>query len=384
MNTFIHKPIITLYLFLLILIPINASDNGSAKVKEMKVTLNTPLESVNYKGQMGVRIDVFGINIKGDNPLFMAQALDSRVKLPLPTDQKNLKITKNSQTIARMSFEFPNNELQKYFGMGEHKVYFRFLITSFRNTNQLFIEGSFIQKQVILVLNDPETVDPFEEDKAANEKILKSEYSWDLLTDGDDEKLLKYADVFLKFYRKFPEGFIKKPGLRGIVFIKNIKWMGYKVGAGFDRNEMTLICDVNNARSSAETIEYALQHEFFHIMENIHYKSKYTNEKNRKKLNPRGFKYPSSGAMKYIASPDADPLAEHPSPGFVSRYATSDMYHGQTETYCFLIIPVKYKRAVAWKDKYIMEKFRQLRLFLAEISDGFTDEYFDALYDSGD
>lgn len=227
-------------------------------------------------------------------------------------------------------------------------------------------------------------------EKARNQPLrYQGSYRWKFLTSKDDKKLDQYVKAFANRWNKLPVGFIKKIGLKGVLFVKDLRFGGLKIGAGFGYHEMILFINVVSERTKIDTIEHLYLHELFHIMQIKYYaKRNFIDFRKWKKLNPANQTYYKGGALAMIRNNKHRRnffFADHPTKGFVNNYAWSDHWHDVTETFCYLMVTNLYHKAIRWTkyDKIIAAKFKYLKKGLKNLYPGLNDGYFKRIHGVG-
>lgn len=222
--------------------------------------------------------------------------------------------------------------------------------------------------------------------KTQNIKRFQGQYRWNFLSSKDDKVLDQYVKCFVENWEIFPTEFIKKSGLRAIVFVRNLKFANTRVGGGFDVSDSVVFVNLATQFYSKEYALHIVYHEFFHLLQNKFYSpGEFLDYKKWRSLNAPGVKYYPGGAMAMIRknSKRFSYFFEKPKiKGFVTQYARADFYHDPTELFCYLFIDENYTKLKKWMktDKYLRQKTEYLIECLNKISPIFSFEYFDAVY----
>ena len=221
-------------------------------------------------------------------------------------------------------------------------------------------------------------------EKAKNQpKAYGGSYRWNFLTSKDHDLLEKYVQSFITGWKKLPPEFVTKVKLRGVVFVKDLTFAGFRVGGGFGLEEMILFINVIGPFPGEEYVQHIYFHEFFHVLQNKFHG--FIDYEKWAALNEKKEAYYPGGAMAMIRDHQGDPLyffREHKKKGFVNNYAYSDVYHDVTETYCYLMITPFYSRALGWmkKDSILEKKMKYLKQSLQSLYEPFNKDYFDSIH----
>lgn len=215
------------------------------------------------------------------------------------------------------------------------------------------------------------------------------DYTWDFLSFWDDLVLDPHVDALTRFWPKIPAAFVRRVGLNGILFVKNLRWNGLQV-YGFELGDVVLFVNLTLGgwpNYPGDTwFEYGLFHEFFHVVQNRLLSDKrFIDYGEWKKLNAPGASYHAGGSAGILQEVGGDINRlheEHPAPGFVSRYATADEWHDTTETFCTLLVTSRWRKAQEWvkSDGSLKQKLDYLRRALERIDPTFTEDYVRSLH----
>lgn len=389
---------------------------GQVEIGSMEIKTDTPLVSEINKGKKGIRVRAGDITVTGyqGKPLTFVLAVVKQEDTLV--DYAVFESEKNISHFQEVSLELNNSELQNLFGRGSHQVYVVFYIQVVQDTEIQIIPGSYQARAVTIDLQSDKVVDRHVVDRIHNEETIRAKavtdpkyrsllslaekydlvigirdftigskatkeiYSWDFLTEADDKLLDRYVAVLIKHWPKLPVDFVKKTGLKAIVFVKNIYYSGEKVGGGFDVNDRIIICTVtDNFRE--DTIQHVLFHEYMHLIDNLMYGSRLFDNQKWAALNPPGTKYSHRGALDMIRENFSFIAEEHPQAGFLNGYCLADIYQDKAEIFSYLFIEAYYRKAQMWmkSDKYLSDKFKFMKEALRSISLEFTEEYFDKI-----
>ncbi|NPV00988.1 MAG: hypothetical protein HPY53_06375 [Brevinematales bacterium] len=199
---------------------------------------------------------------------------------------------------------------------------------------------------------------------------VKETGSYKNLADADKEKLTeKYFPALILALKRYPPEFIKKTGLKGVVFVKEIIFLDQPVGGHFDFSEKLIFITVNLSES---WVSHVFAHEFMHYIDNWKYNPNLLQE--WKALNAPGTKYSDKSPYNLT---DINTFKEHPQEGFLNGYSMNDIYQDRAEIFAAMMTPAEYSDAIKWieNDPYLKKKFDKIKKEMSAIYPAFFDYY---------
>jgi|GEM_PF-3228139 len=215
---------------------------------------------------------------------------------------------------------------------------------------------------------------------------FQGQYRYNFLTNADDPVLDKFIESFVENFEIFSPKFIKKSGLRALVFTKDITFAHIRVGGGFEMTDSMLFINIPKRFYSSEYTQYIIYHEFFHLLQNrFPYPHQFINYRKWQSLNAPGVRYYPGGALAMLKKYRSIPgyfFQKPKTKGFVTQYGRTDYFHDPTEIFCCLFIETKYKKLRKWmrSDRYLRRKVDYLLECLNRISPVYSLKYFDEMY----
>lgn len=222
--------------------------------------------------------------------------------------------------------------------------------------------------------------------KTQNIRRFQGQYRYKFLTSADDPVLDKFVESFVENFEIFSPKFIKKSGLRALVFARDITFANIKVGGGFEMTDSVLYINIPKRFYTSEYTQYIIYHEFFHLLQNrFPYPHEFINYKKWRSLNAPGVKYYPGGALAMLRAYKSKRGYFFQKPkikGFVTQYGRTDYFHDPTEIFCCLFIESKYSKMRTWmkSDRYLRRKVDYLLECLNRISPVHSLEYFDTMH----
>ena len=205
-----------------------------------------------------------------------------------------------------------------------------------------------------------------------------------LAKEGDYNELHRYMVKFDEEFDKYPERFLRKTKLRGIAFASDVilEEGGQKRTAIPDYSEEILIFDYKRGDHGDTYQRHVMHHEFYHMIEEEFNKSAYWKDPHWNKLNNGNSIYGNGGAgVQHLSDMS---IFNHPSTGFVTKYAMSSIEEDKAEVFAALFISDEYKKMMEWSrdDKVLLSKIQYMKNFLKSIDSEFTEEYWKRLHGS--
>ncbi len=387
---------------------------GQATVGSLDVRVGVSLPSPVNRGAEGILVRAHDVAVKGSEgkSLRFVAAAYQQGNDNVPTDYLDAKATRDVSTWETLELELPYSSLLAAFGKGSRSIFVIFYILDLGGLTQT-IPGSYLVRPVTIDLQGGQLGDRREADQRSNEAVIRSKfergsqyrallevaaaydltvvvrqltmgtkatrthYSWEVLADGDDGILDRYVQVLVREWVKLPVDFVKKTGLRGVVFVKNLTYDGVKVGGGFDVDDRLIICAVEGSFGD-ENIQHALFHEYMHVIDNLLCCRDHFDNAAWNGLNHPDATYSDKGALDMIREDFAQIAQDHPAPGFLNGYCRADIYQDKAEVFSYLLVGPYYRRAESWlsQDVHLARKFEFMKRALRALSPSFTEEYF--------
>lgn len=204
---------------------------------------------------------------------------------------------------------------------------------------------------------------------------------WKYLSEKDNDLLSKYAVILEKSWRKYPEGFVKKSGIRALALVKNLKVQRQRRFAMPDPYGEMLYLDIQSFRFGESYCEHVIHHEFYHMIEQEFNGDMYYKDPEWNRLNDGAFRYGEGG--KYMRDPGQS-WKEHPVQGFVNGYATSALEEDKAEVFAYLFTTVEFAKIRDWirNDRILQNKYHYMIRFLNSKSSIIDESYFIKMHDS--
>lgn len=214
-------------------------------------------------------------------------------------------------------------------------------------------------------------------------KDMQAEYTWRWPDDRDDEALAITVSRLRLALSRYPPDYLAAIGLRAIIIVKDLRWNGNEVGGGYDSRDGVIIATID-VSVLPEYIEHAFHHELFHMMQVRYYRTGILSEDKWRPLLAPGTQYRKTGINDFLKG-RKNAHTEHPEPGLVSAYASSDYMHDQTELFCYMMVPEKSARLEGWmkSDESLRKKEAFLRAAASAISPDFKRSVFDSIREQG-
>lgn len=199
---------------------------------------------------------------------------------------------------------------------------------------------------------------------------------WNYLQNDDFSEFLRYSQIFMQEWRKYPVDWVIKSGLKGIAIVKHLKVSGQDRAAMPDEYGEMLYYDIGYGRHGDSYERDIIHHEFYHMIEEQNFKSLYYKDPKWMALNPPGFLYISSGKAAYYVPEYAH--KQHPQDGFVNGYSLFGLEEDKAEVYQYLMIKGDYNKLIKWTetDNVLLNKVNYMKNFIRSISPSMNEEYF--------
>jgi Putative zinc-binding metallo-peptidase len=207
-------------------------------------------------------------------------------------------------------------------------------------------------------------------------EATKKQYEYACLETADSlgrDRLLGY---FLKEWGKYPVEWVKKTGIRSIIFVKDLKVQGQKRYAMPNAEKMALYFDVNYGKfASNQYLRHCIHHEYYHLIEYQFFKDFYYKDPNWMAFNRADFTYGEGGAAAYTNGMAA--RKKHPV-GFPTGYATFGLEEDKAEVFAFLMTTSEYVQLADWQkeDIILSNKIAYMKSFMKGICGEMDDAYF--------
>ncbi|MCE9564242.1 MAG: hypothetical protein K8U57_19535 [Planctomycetes bacterium] len=194
--------------------------------------------------------------------------------------------------------------------------------------------------------------------------------------EADRKEADSYAAIFAFEWSLYPSELVKKTGLRGVVFCKDLSFAGQKRTAVPDFEHETLYLDVTRGRHDELYVRKVIHHEFFHLVDLKDDGHLYEDER-WVRLNPPGFKYGPGGA-KLQDDPTVTTTGKD-DPGFLNRYAAAGVEEDKAELFAHMMVEPKMIAVRVEKDKYIRAKVERMKELLTAFSSKADKDFWAAV-----
>lgn len=204
--------------------------------------------------------------------------------------------------------------------------------------------------------------------------------TWQPMNRFSGERLAQYADLLHEEWTKYPIGWVKATGLRTIALVSGLRVMGEGRAAMPDLAGRALYLDISYLDAPETYVRSVIHHEFYHLVEGVHFGSMFYPDKAWAALNPAGFRYKGGGAMAYRDKHYFH--TEHPRTGFVTAYAQYALEEDKAEVYAYLMTTARYRRLEVWlaTDDILKRKVAYLLAFFERVDPSFTAAYLARLH----
>jgi hypothetical protein len=202
-------------------------------------------------------------------------------------------------------------------------------------------------------------------------------YSFDLITAPDRKNTEALLTMFFEEWRKYPEAFMRKSGLKNIVFVKDLRVAGQQRYAMPEGRTGTLYFNVNYVNEKNATyLRHSIHHEFYHLIEKNYFGSFYYKDPNWSVFNKRRFSYGDGGATAYRKPRHS--RKSHPRRGFVTGYCTYGPEEDKAEIFAYLMTAPELPKLLHWmkKDPYLSSKVAYMMGFLSGLDPEMNLRFF--------
>jgi len=182
----------------------------------------------------------------------------------------------------------------------------------------------------------------------------------------DYKDLLKYLLIFKEEFEKYSQQYIKKTGLRSVVFCKELAYLGQERAALPDAFKETLFYDFLLGSYNPTYQRHVVHHEFYHMIEEQFFKDFYYKDPIWSSFNSNEHKYGDGGSTQ--RGSDQYPIT-HPKEGFINLYSTSGLEEDKAEVYAILWVEDEKKQVFEWleEDKILKRKINYMQEFIKKI-----------------
>jgi hypothetical protein len=205
---------------------------------------------------------------------------------------------------------------------------------------------------------------------------------WNEVTAADSALLATYCTLFAQEWAKHTDAWVRATRLRAVAFVRHLVVSGQRRAAMPDEGGNVLYLDIGFGAEAEKYARKVIHHEFFHLAEFGILGTMYPRDRPWQRLNPAGFEYGNGGASAYTDPRFRNRL--HPSPGFVSTYATYSDEEDRAEVFAFLYTSHLYPRLAKWveRDEVLARKLDRILRFLQAADPALTPAYFASLHQS--
>ncbi|OHD54993.1 MAG: hypothetical protein A2Y33_03240 [Spirochaetes bacterium GWF1_51_8] len=379
-------PVIAVFLMLLAVSDFYPSDSLSSAEFFPKAELAV-------KGGYGAKAVVKKLRLdglKGKTVMLQFLLHDTKKNLTVYT-LKYVNIDKDSFIIDETVLEISDPEAITVLGEGSFQLYAIFQVVRMDNTEVLAAVRVVKEIKIELKKDPKDTAQLDELKKWHTDKLkeLEQTYGIDILY-GDfkggykvkeagsfqnitvkskNDLIEDYFPALIEALKRFPPEFIKKSGIKGVVFTEKIIFLGQPVGGHFDVSEKLIFITLS---SPASYVSHAFAHEYCHYLDNT--LPGHGNMEQWQSLNTPGFQYKNIPPDKLLSG---DLFSQHPAKGFLNGYCMYDPYNDKAEVFAAYMTPAEYKKASALfaDDPYLKKKFEHIRWELKSVFAGFPDYY---------
>lgn len=204
--------------------------------------------------------------------------------------------------------------------------------------------------------------------------------TWENVTDEDAADIRRFAKVFLEEWGKYPVEWVKKSNLQGIAFVRQLTVLGQGRAATPDWIGEVLYLDIGYGSAGEVYERGVMHHEYYHIVEETHFKNVYFKDPGWLALNPPDFSYGAGGDTAYEDAEGAN--AQHPRKGFVTGYAMYAPEEDKAEIYSYLMVTPYYKKLMEWAktDSALSKKVSYMKKFIKQVSPEMDETYFEKIH----
>lgn len=152
---------------------------------------------------------------------------------------------------------------------------------------------------------------------------------------ADKEKLAGYLPIFAKEFARYPVEFVKRSGLRRVVFCEELAWDDQLRAAIPHFADRTLYLDVARGAEDERYQRRVLHHEFFHIVDEVDDGLLYRDDR-WSAANPEGFRYGAGGHAAQTTAETGTLSDKYP--GFLNHYSTTGVEEDKAEIFAHLYL----------------------------------------------
>jgi len=206
----------------------------------------------------------------------------------------------------------------------------------------------------------------------------RTSYTYSPVSKPNDARAVKFVDMFVQEFSKYPVDFIKASKLKRVVIVENLAVGAQRRAAvpAYDTEDLLYdVAYVGNERY----MRHVVHHEFYHMLEEQWNGSAYYKDPNWALLNPPDFKYGTGGDDAYGRG-DVWSFV-HPKPGFINLYATYGLEEDKAEVWAVMFVQENWKIVAPMlaDDPVLRAKVSYMREFARSKSPSMNDEFWKSL-----
>jgi len=200
-------------------------------------------------------------------------------------------------------------------------------------------------------------------------------FKYKLAPKSDYAKLLKYLALLQTELNKYPDGFLQEAGIKSIVVCNSVSSHGHSACGFPDLGGKAIYytyTEFNNAYTKK-----TIHHELYHMIEAKFNGSFYYKDPFWAKLNSNDFKY-GKGGRHFKWNDSNSKKSFHPSPGFITAYATSALEEDKAEVYAGLFVEEISTCLHEWisEDEILRNKVNYMKGSLLQYSEEMTSDFW--------
>ena len=199
-------------------------------------------------------------------------------------------------------------------------------------------------------------------------------FKYKLAPKSDYAKLLKYLTLLQTELNKYPEGFLQEAGIKSIVVCNSVSSHGLSAFGFADSRGKSIYCTYGGFHTY---FKKTIHHELYHMIEAKFNRSSYYKDPVWAKLNSNDFKY-GKGGRHFKWNDSNSKKSFHPSPGFITAYATSALEEDKAEVYTGLFVEEISTCLGEWisEDEILRNKVNYMKDFLLQYSEEMTSDFW--------
>ncbi|TAF64821.1 MAG: hypothetical protein EAZ55_10490 [Cytophagales bacterium] len=188
----------------------------------------------------------------------------------------------------------------------------------------------------------------------------------EVATIEDYEKLLTYLQLFKEEWQKYTPSYIKKTGVKEIVFCKSVAYNGQRRAAIPDCYKEILYYDFLLGNHNPTYQRHVVHHEYYHMIEEQRFGNTYYKDPQWAAFNEPTFQYGAGGASQ--RGSNQYPMT-HPQKGFINLYSTAGLEEDKAEIYAMLFTESERAKVMPWlaEDDILRKKVDYMQKTIDEL-----------------